>query len=320
MQKKPIGKTGLSITPLCFGTSGLGNMPDTYGYEVDEERARTTLEAIFEGPVNCLDTSNNYGFGRSEERIGMAIRARGGLPEGFVLSTKVDREMDTRRFDASRVRQSIEESLNRLGLDSVPLLHLHDPEHARDLSEITADGGALDELFKLKEEGIAQAVGLAMGKIDMMFPILRDRPFDALISHNRYTLINRSATEMFEYANAQDMAILNAAPYAGGVLAKGSAEMPRVSYQDADEAALSPVRAVEEVCAQHGVPPGALALQLSTKNTMITSTVAGVSKPERVAQTLEWASTVIPQIVWDEVEKLGYSNEDPEANREYKPG
>jgi len=320
MQKNPIAKTGLSVTSICFGTSGIGNMPDTYGYEVDDERARTTLEAIFSGPANCLDTSNNYGFGRSEERIGKAIRERGGLPDGFVISTKVDRDMETRRFDASRVRQSIEESLSRLGLDSVQLLHLHDPEHARDLAEITSEGGALDELFKLKDEGIAQAVGLAMGKIDMMFPILRERPFDALISHNRYTLINRSATEMFEYADQQGMAILNAAPYAGGVLAKGSAEMPRISYQEADEAALGPVRAIEEICAKHDVAPGALALQLSTKNTMITSTVLGVTKPERVTQTLDWAAADIPQIVWDEVGKLGFSNEDPEANRVYKAG
>lgn len=191
MERIAIGKTGLAVTRLGFGASGLGNMPDTYGYEVSEARARETLQAIFDGPVNLLDTSNNYGFGRSEERIGAAIRERGGLPEGFVLSTKLDRDMETGRFDADRVRRSVEESLTRLGLDRVQLLHLHDPEHARDLSEITREGGALDALFRLREEGIAQAVGLAMGRLDIMMPILRERPFDALISHNRYTLLNR---------------------------------------------------------------------------------------------------------------------------------
>ena len=80
MQKIKIGDTGLAVTPLCFGTSGLGNMPDTYGYEVDDARARATVNAIFDGPVNFLDTSNNYGFGRSEERVGAAIRhASAGL-------------------------------------------------------------------------------------------------------------------------------------------------------------------------------------------------------------------------------------------------
>ncbi len=151
MQTVPIGQTGIRITPLMFGTSGIGNMPDTYGYGVDDKRARSALEAIFEGPVNCLDTSNNYGMGLSEQRVGDAIRARGGLPNGFVISTKLDRDMDTLRFDAAQARRSLEVSLERLGVDRVGLLHLHDPEHAADLGDITGPGGALDELFKMKD-------------------------------------------------------------------------------------------------------------------------------------------------------------------------
>jgi len=320
MDKQPIGSSGLNVTPLCFGTSGLGNMPDTYGYEVDEARARATLQAIFDGPVNCLDTSNNYGFGRSEERVGAAIRERGGLPEGFIVSTKVDRDMETGRFDAARVRQSIEESLSRLGLSKVQLLHLHDPEHARDLSEITATGGALDELFKLKEEGIAQAVGLAMGRVDVMLPILRERPFDALISHNRFTVLNRSAEEVFNYAQSAGIAVLNAAPFAGGVLAKGSSQMPRLTYQPVNDDKLEPVRKIEAICARHDIAPGALALQFSLRDPRIASTIVGVSKPERVRQTLDWADQPIGAEVWSELEALAYSTEDPEADREYKPG
>ncbi len=320
MKKVRLGTTGLSVTPLCFGTSGLGNMPDTYGYEVDEARARTTLQAIFDSPVNFLDTSNNYGSGRSEQRIGDAIRERGGLPDGFVLSTKVDRDMETGRFDASRVRQSLEESLNKLGIDTVPLLHLHDPEHARDINEITGTGGALDELFRLKEEGIAQSIGLAMGRLDVMFPILREREFDALISHNRYTLLNRSANEMFDHAASRNIAILNAAPFAGGVLAKGSEVMPRVTYQLADEKKLAPVRTIESICAKHSVAPGAVALQFSMMRKNMTSTIVGITKPERIEQTIVWANADIPKAVWDEIEEIGHETRDPEADREYKPG
>ncbi len=320
MNKTPVGKTGLEVTGICFGTSALGDMPDTYGYEVDEARARATLNAIFDSPVNFLDTSRNYGFGRSEERIGAAIRERGGIPEGFVLSTKLDRDMDSGRFDADRARRSLEESLTALGLDRITLLHLHDPEYARDLDEITGKGGALDALFRLKEEGIAQAVGLAMGRIDIMFPILRERPFDALISHNRYTLLNRSANEMFDYAYTNGIAILNAAPYAGGVLAKGSAEMPRVTYQEADEEALAPVHRIEAICARHGIAPGALALQFSLGDPRVTSTIVGVSRPQRVSETLAWATDDLPEVIWKDLEGLPFSTTDPEANREYRPG
>ncbi|MEM7461189.1 MAG: aldo/keto reductase [Pseudomonadota bacterium] len=320
MDKLPIGDTGLAVTSLCFGTSAIGDMPDTYGYNVDEARAHDTLHAIFDSPVNFLDTSNNYGFGRSEERIGAALRERGGMPEGFVISTKLDRDMETGRFDAVRVRQSVEESLSRLGLDQIPLLHLHDPEHARDLGEITCTGGALDELFRLKEEGLAQAVGLAMGRIDMMFPILRERPFDALISHNRYSLLNRSAREMFEYAHSAGIAVLNAAPYAGGILAKGSTEMPRITYQEAANSELEPVRRIEEICEIHGVSPGAAALQFSMHEPKVTSTIVGVSKPERVQETFDWAGENIHPEAWGALLELPHSREDPEAVREYKPG
>ena len=319
---RPIGNTGVQITPLCFGTSAMGDMPDTYGYAVDEERAHATIRAVFDNraQANCIDTSRNYGFGRSEQRIGAVIREHGGLPDGFILSTKLDRDMQTGRFDAGRARQSIEESLTVLGVDSVALLHLHDPEHARDLGEITTSGGAIDRLFKLKEEGLARAVGLAMGRLDVMFPILRDWPFDALISHNRWTLLNRSADEMFDYAHANGIAVLNAAPYAGGVLAKGSADMPRITYQEADAQSLQPVRRIEAICARHSIPPGAVALHFSLRDPRITSTIIGVSKPERVAETLNWAATEIPTALWQEIEALPASSDDPEANRRYKPG
>ncbi len=320
MQKKTIGKTGLTVTDISFGGSGLGDMPDTYGYAVSEDRARSTIEAIFDGPVNFIDTSRNYGSGRSEQRIGAEIRERGGLPAGFVLSTKLDRDMQTGQFDAERVRRSIEESLEALGLDRIQLLHLHDPEYARDLEEVRRAGGAIDEMFKLKEQGLVDAVGLAMGRVDIMFPLLRSWPFDTIISHNRFTLLNRSANEMFDYAHANGIAIFNAAPYAGGVLAKGSAVMPRVTYQEATDAALAPVRAIEAVCHQHGIAPGAAALQFSLRDPRITSTICGVTSPERVAQTLAWANAPIPDEAWDALAALNYASDDPEAERDYKPG
>ena len=317
MERRRIGETGLSVTALGFGSSSLGNMPDTYGYEVSAEQARATVEAIFDGPINLLDTSNNYGFGRSEARIGEVIRDRGGLPEGFVLSTKLDRDMETGRFDGDRARASLDESLARLSLERIPLLHLHDPEHARDLAEISE---AVDTLFRMKEEGLAQAVGLAMGRLDVMEPILRAHPFDALISHNRWTVVNQSAGPMFADAAARGIAILNAAPYAGGVLAKGSAQMPRVTYQPGTDVTLAPVRAVEALAARHDVAPGAVALQFSLRSERVTSTIAGVSKPDRIAQTLGWMNEDIPDALWTELAEIVPSLEDPEANRAYKPG
>jgi len=317
---RPIGNTGLTVPPICFGTSALGNMPDTYGYAVDEERARETVRAMFDGPVKFLDTSRNYGFGRSEQRIGEVIRERGGLPQGVVISTKLDRDMETNRFDGARARASLEQSLEALGLDRLQLVHLHDPEHCVSLDEIVSPDGTVTELFKMKEEGLVQAVGLAAGKVEVMIPILKDWDFDALISHNRFTLVNRNAVEMIDIAVGRNVAVLNAAPYASGVFAKGSADYPRYAYQEASDAMLAPVRAVEEVCAQHGVPLGAAALQFSMRDPRIASTICGISKPERIQQTLDWASYAIPDAAWDALMALPFSTDDPEATRDYRPG
>lgn len=320
VQRTMLGRTGLAVSKICFGTSSLGDMPGTYGYGVDDERAGDTIRAIFSGPVNFLDTSRIYGFGRSEERIGEIIREQGGLPQGFVISTKLDRDPETGRFDSSQARRSLDESLRALGLDHIDVLHLHDPEHAISLADTTGPEGALPELFKMREEGLAKSVGLAAGSVDVMMPLLRDWDFDVLITHNRFTLTNRNASRMIDFAHAKGIAVVNAAPYAGGVLAKGTSSYPRYVYQEASEEVLDPIRRVEAICARHSVPPGAAALQFSMRDERIASTICGVSRPERVSQTIEWARWPIPEAVWEELADLSFSTDDPEASRQYSAG
>jgi D-threo-aldose 1-dehydrogenase len=153
-----------------------------------------------------------------------------------------------------------------------------------------------------------------------MMPILRDFDFDALITHNRFTLTNRNAEPMIDFARSKGMAVLNAAPYAGGVLAKGSGTYRRYVYQEASDAMLGPVRRIEAICARHEIPPGAAALQFSMRDPRITSTICGVTRPERVAETLAWARWPIPQAAWDELLALPFAMDDPEATRDYKLG
>jgi D-threo-aldose 1-dehydrogenase len=320
LERTAIGKSGLRVPAIGFGTSSLGNMPDTYGYEVEETRALDTVRAVLALPDGMLDSSRNYGFGRSEERVGMVVREMGGWPEGRILSTKLDRDMDTGRFDAAQARRSCEASLAALGVDRVDILHLHDPEHVGDPAEVIREGGALSELFRMRDEGLATAVGLAAGRIDVMMPILRDWDFDVLITHNRFTLVNRNAEPMLAVAAERGIAVMNAAPYASGALAKGADSYPRYVYQEASEAVLEPVRRVEAICARHGVPPGAAALQFSMRDPRIATTICGVSRPDRVGETLAWAEWPIPEAAWDELMALPYGSDDPEATRDYKPG
>ncbi len=315
-----IGATSVEVPPICFGTSALGDMPNTYGYSVDERRALDTVRAILTSACPFIDSSRNYGFGRRAPRVGTASAVLGGLPAGAVISTKLDRDMDTRRFDAAQARRSVEESLEALGLSKVQILHLHDPEHAADLREIAGKGGSIEELFKMKAEGLADAVGLAAGNVEVMMPLLRDFDFDVLITHNRFTLVNANAEEMMDLARARGTSILNAAPYAGGALAKGSGSYRRYVYQDATDEMLAPVRQVEEICERHGVAPGAAALQFSMRDPRVASTICGVSKPERVAETLAWAEAEIPDAAWQDLARVPRTTVDPESTRAYDPG
>lgn len=295
-------------------------MPDTYGYRVSVERALETVRAILAQPDGFIDTSRNYGLGRSEELIGRVVSELGGWPTGRILSTKLDRDMETLRFDGARARRSVEESLKALNVDHIQILHLHDPEYASDLDDVTKPNGALSQLVRMKEEGLVDAIGLAAGRVDVMMPILRDFDLDAIITHNRYTLVNRNADAMIDLALSRGMAVLNAAPYAGGALAKGSAAHRRYVYQEATDAMLAPIARVEDICARHGIPPGAAALQFSLRDTRVTSTICGVSKPERIAETLAWAKWPISDAAWDELLALPFSLDDPEATRQYSSG
>ena len=310
---RQVGRSAVRVPAIGFGTSGLGDMPGTYGYGVDEERACATVRAVLARPDGFLESSRIYGFGRSEARIGAVVRELGGWPAGRVLSTKLDRDPETGRLDAARARRSLEESLAALGRDRVEILHLHDPER-------TVDGkvdGALDALMRMREEGLAGAVGLAAGRVDVMLPLLRAWDFDALITHNRWTLVNRNAAPLLALAAERGISVMNAAPYAGGALAKGAA-FGRYVYQEAGDEVLAPVRAVEAIAVRHGVPPGAIALQFSLRDRAVAATICGVTRPERVQETLEWAAWPIPPAVWDELSTVPVSTNDPESTRAYR--
>ena len=123
-----------------------------------------------------------------------------------------------------------------------------------------------------------------------MLPLLKERDFDALITNNRFTLVNRNAEEMMDYAKSKGIAVLNAAPYAGGVLAKGSATHKRYVYQEASAETREPVTRVEKICAKYGIPPGAAALQFSMRDPRVASTVCGISKPDAYP-AIDWPAT-----------------------------
>ncbi|HET8845620.1 MAG TPA: aldo/keto reductase, partial [Ktedonobacteraceae bacterium] len=300
LARRELGSTGLLVTPLCIGCAPLGNMPETFAYEVSEEQALETIRTLFNGPLNFLDTAASYGDGESERRLGMAIREMDGLPPGFVLATKADRDLQTGVFTGEQMRRSVERSLRLLGLAQLQLVYLHDPEHIT-FEQAMQPGGPVETLIQCKKEGLFAHLGVAGGPIDLMTRFVETDLFEVAISHNRYTLLDLQADAFWDACQRHSVAAVNAAPYGSGILAKGPRAYPRYMYEEAPEALLHRAQQMEAICDRYNVPLAAAALQFSLRDPRISATVVGVSRPERLAATVELARTELPGALWDEL-------------------
>jgi D-threo-aldose 1-dehydrogenase len=312
LPKRALGSTGLLVHPLCIGCAELGDMPETFAYSVPEEQALATIRAFFDGPINFVDTAASYG--ESERRIGVVLRERGGLPPGFVLATKADRNLQTGDFSGAQIRRSVERSLRLLGLDRLQLVYLHDPEHTT-FEQAMAPGGPVEALQCCKEGGLVEHIGVAGGPIALMIRYVETGAFAAAISHNRFTLLNAAANPLWDTCRRHGVAAVNAAPYASGILAKGPSAYPRYVYREASADVVARARRLEEICARHNVPLAAAALQFSLRDARIVSTIVGISQPERLAQTVALAQHPIPDALWAELATVTPTREDPEAGR-----
>lgn len=298
-----LGRTGLRVSTLCVGTAAWGVTSPVHGVTVPAEDAVATALHAFAGPVNILDTSNNYGDGESERRVGLAIAEAGGLPEGFIVQTKLDRDPVTGSFDPERMRASLAESLERLGLARLPVLYLHDPEHIG-FDTAMAAGGPVETLRRMQDEGLADHIGISGGPASMLLRFVETGLFDTVITHNRYTLVDRTADRLISTAHESGVGVLNAAVYGGGLLAQYPRISNRYHYATAPGELLAAVDAMGEACARYGVPLLAAALQFSTRDRRIASTVCGVVSPDQLDDAIESVSLDIPDELWDELESL----------------
>ena len=296
----PLGATNVQVPSLCVGCAALGDMPGTFTYSVAEEQALATIRAIFEGPIPFADTAASYGDGESERRIGVVLRERGGLPAGFVLSTKADRDLLTGEFSGDQMRRSVERSLQLLGVDCLQICYLHDPEHIGFAASM-APGGPVEALQRLHETGVIQHLGIAGGPIDLMTQFVETDLFSVAISHNRYTLLNQEADAFWDVCQQYGVAAINAAPYGSGILARGPSTYPRYMYGQAPDAYLQRAFALEALCLRYQVPLAAVALQFSLRDPRIASTIVGISQPERLQETVRLAQQDLPADIWEAI-------------------
>lgn len=281
----------LSPTPVILGASRLG----------EREGGDQLADALLASTIGYVDTSNNYAGRRSEELLGSAIRRAGGLPQDKLVYSKADSEPGTGVFDGDRVKRSLDESLTRLGLESLPLYQLHDP-YTISFDEAMGAGGAVPALLDLREQGLIGAVGIASGTLAQVQQYVDTGVFDVVLSHNRYTLVDRSATTLFGTARSLGMTVLNAAPFGGGTLANNAASYGYREMPTDFAAHLERVRAIAQ---EHGVDLAAAALHFSLRSDLVDATVVGIPSIERLAALPQLIDAEVPDAFFDAVDALG---------------
>jgi len=304
--KRVAGRTGIEVTALGLGGAPLASMPTVLGYEVPRDRAVDLVEHVLRSPIAVIDTSNGYNDGESERRIGEALRrAAGGTDAAVASRTVVITKVDARNGDYSgaRVRQSVEESIERLGLDRLPLVHLHDPEFF-EFDALTAPRGAVDTLMDLKASGLIGAIGVAGGHTPTLQRYVDLGVFDALLTHNRLTLVDRSAEPLVLDARSRGMAVFNAAIFGGGILANPRSGRATYAYRPASAPLRAAITAMADVCDDFGVPLAVAALHAALREPLVDCTLVGMSRPERVQWTLDAASQRLPDRLWPALAEL----------------
>ena len=284
-----------ALEKITIGTSGLGKRPGA-----DEAMATALLASGF----RQLDTSNNYSGGRSEALLGRAIEEAGGLPVGKVVFSKADQDPRSGAFDGDRVRRSFDESTRRLGLETLPLYQLHDP-YTITVSEGMAPDGPVQALLELRDEGRIGAIGIAAGERALVEDYVRTGAFDVVLTHNRWTIVDRSAETILNLAAERGMTVFNAAPFGGGILGGSTFRGESYGYQPASAEFLAHLERVRQLCAEWSISVAAAALAFSMREPRIQSTVVGIYSQQRLEELPGLIATEVPEDFWAALDALG---------------
>ena len=307
-----------------MGGAALGGMYE----DVSESQAAGAVERALELGVSLFDTAPLYGHGKSERFLGKALSR--APRDSFVLSTKVGRVLEPTSsapthptfrnlpnlepvFDFSRdgVLRSLDESMERLGLDRVDVVLVHDPDEGESVN--TADFGepahyaqVLDETFpalaELRSQGVVRAVGVGMNQWQALTRFATDADFDCFLLAGRYTLLDQSALGvLLPLCVQRRISVVLGSPYASGILASDlSADAPYL-YAAAPPSVVAQARRIKAACDRHGVPLKAAALQFGLGHPAVSATIPGARSTAEVEDNDEMARVSVPAQLWDEL-------------------
>ncbi len=324
------GRVDLEVTAFGFGTAPIGNI----FREIDEETSDGMIQASWAAGVRYYDTAPMYGHGLSELRTGHSLRWKNR--DDFVLSSKVGRVLKPARkdeidyapwtnagrfsmhFDYSYdgTMRAFEDSLQRLNLESMDICFIHDVDRfTRGDEQPDVFRQAMDTcwsaLEELRNQGVVKAIGVGVNEWEVCHEALKQRDFDCFLLAGRYTLLEQESLEEFlPLCEERGAAVVIGGGFNSGILATGAIEGAKYNYAPAPPEIMERVRKIEQVCADHGVPLAAAALQFVVAHPAIPSFIAGTRTVEQLEKNLAWFSHPIPDDFWSELKERKLLRED----------
>lgn len=318
MSEQGVTEQKPAIPSLGYGAANVGNLFRA----LDDEQAWAVLDAAWESGIRFYDTAPHYGVGLSERRLGAFLQTK--PRDEYVLSTKVGRLLrpnpdhiaggldtdndfyapdDLRRvwdFSADGIRASLDESRERLGIERIDILYLHDPER-HDLDLALAE--AFPALEALRAEGQVGRIGIGSMTSDALAVAVRGAALDTIMVAGRYTLLEQSASvEVIPACAERGTGIVAASVFNSGLLAQSEPRRDgRYEYGALPDALWDRLARIADVCRAHDVPLPAAAIQFPLQSPVVESVVLGGSRPEQVRQNAELAAVEIPAELWQEL-------------------
>ena len=311
-----LGSSGLAVTRLGLGCAAIGGL---YG-DISDDQATQVVKKALDLGLNLFDTAPLYGLGKSEQRLGDGLK--GTKRDDYVLASKVGRLLEPNdgqtnnsifenepplkiKFDYSYdgVMRSLDASLERMGVDRIDIVHIHDPDnHWQEAIE-----GAYPALEKLRSEGTISAVSAGMNQWEMLSDFAREGDFDCFLLAGRYSLLDQSALhELLPLCVEKNIGIMAGGTYNSGILAKGARPGATYNYSEAPTDIVQKASAIEAIATRHNVNIKAAASQFVFAHPAITCIIPGTRQPERVEENFNLLTHTIPTDFWTELrtEKL----------------
>ena len=311
IERKRLGRSEIMLPTIGLGTGFTGipssrqTLPENVdGNPVDEALGLQTLLAAIDAGYRFFDTAVLYGQTLSEKMIGEALRQRPDLAGDILVTTKAGRWHYHFDFSYDGVLRSVDDSLERLGLDRLELVYIHDAM-GQPMEAIMSDKGALGALRTLQKRGIVKSVGIACNDPATNLPFIQTGAFDAAVIADSCSLINLTAERgIFQAAAAHDTGLVVATPLERGLLVTGPIAEAHYLNRYFPPECLAQVSQIQRLCADYDIPMLAAALQWVVRQPQVASTIPGARIPDEAIASFNAMQVDIPERFWDDLQPL----------------